>query len=79
MHIAPDRQPRHHPTTQFFTGRLPYLPPNEQRQSTEGKIHHDTDGTYITAYRNIWMASTNCTNDDYSKGSGTFCVYSEWS
>ena len=30
--LAPDRQPRQHPTTQFFTGR----PPNQQRQSTEG-------------------------------------------
>jgi len=22
----------------FFTGRLPFLPPNQQRQSTEGKL-----------------------------------------
>ena len=25
-----------HPTAQFFTGRMPFLPPNQQRQSTEG-------------------------------------------
>jgi len=25
------------PTTQFFTGRMPLLPANQQRQSTEGK------------------------------------------
>jgi len=30
-------QPCQHPTTQFFTGRMPFLPPNQQRQSTEGK------------------------------------------
>ena len=30
------RQPRQHLTTQFFTGRMPFLPPNQQRQSTEG-------------------------------------------
>jgi len=30
------RQPCQHPTTQFFTGRMPLLPPNQQRQSTEG-------------------------------------------
>jgi len=24
------------PTTQFFTGQMPFLPPNEQHQSTEG-------------------------------------------
>jgi len=27
-----------HLTTQFFTGRMPFLPPNQQRQSTEGTI-----------------------------------------
>jgi len=26
------------PTTQFFTGRMPFLLPNQQRQSTEGKM-----------------------------------------
>jgi len=30
------RQPCQQPTTQFFTGRMPFLPPNQQRQSTEG-------------------------------------------
>jgi len=25
-------------TTQFFTGRMPFLPPNQQRQSTEGLV-----------------------------------------
>jgi len=32
------RQPHQHPTTQLFTGRMPFLPPNQQRQSTEGNI-----------------------------------------
>jgi len=36
LHLAPDRQPRQHPTTQFVTGRMSFLPPNQQRQSTEG-------------------------------------------
>ena len=35
LHLAPDREPRQHPTTQFFIGRMPFLPPNQQRQSTE--------------------------------------------
>ena len=30
---AHPRQPRQHPTTQFFTGKMPFLPPNQQRQS----------------------------------------------
>jgi len=37
LHLAPDRQPYQHPTTPFFTGRMPFLPPNQQRQSSEGK------------------------------------------
>jgi len=36
LHLTPDRKPRQHPTTQVFTGRMPFLPPNQQRQSTEG-------------------------------------------
>ena len=36
LHLAPDRQPCQHPTTQFFTGRMPFLSPNQQCQSTEG-------------------------------------------
>ena len=30
------RQPRQHQTAQFFTGRMPFLPPKQQCQSTEG-------------------------------------------
>ena len=37
LHLTPDRQPRQHLTTQFFTGRMPFLPPNQQRQSTKGQ------------------------------------------
>ena len=37
LHLAPDRLPRQHPTAQFFTGRMPFLPPNQQSQSAEGK------------------------------------------
>jgi len=45
LHLAPDRQPHQHPTSQFFTGRMPFLPPNQQRQSTESK---STEGKKIT-------------------------------
>ena len=31
------------PTSSFFTGRMPFLSPNQQCQSTEGKISHSTD------------------------------------
>jgi len=26
------------PTLKFFAGRMPFLPPNQQRQSTEGTV-----------------------------------------
>jgi len=46
LHLAPDRQPRQHPTTKFFTGWMaiwmPFLLPNQQRQSTEGKDSKDS-------------------------------------
>ena len=29
------------PHHSVFTGRMPFLPPNQQRQSTEGIIHHN--------------------------------------
>ena len=38
QHLAPGRLPRQHLTTQVFTGRMPFLPPNQQRQSTEGNL-----------------------------------------
>ena len=28
------------PATQFFTGRMPFLPPNQQCQSTEGTVQN---------------------------------------
>jgi len=36
LHLDPDTQPCQHPTTQFFTGRMAFLPSNQQCQSTEG-------------------------------------------
>jgi len=36
LHLAPDRQPHQHTITLFFTGQMPFLPPNQQHQSTEG-------------------------------------------
>jgi len=35
--LHPDRKPRQQPTTQFLTGWMPFLPSNQQRQSTEGQ------------------------------------------
>jgi len=39
LHLAPDSEHPYTPapTTQFFTGRMPFLSPNQQHQSTEGR------------------------------------------
>ena len=40
MQVCISLQPDNHTSTpllSFFTGRMPFLPPNQQRQSTEGK------------------------------------------
>jgi len=39
---AHSRQSCQHPTTEFSTGRMPFLPPNQQHQSTEGIIFEKT-------------------------------------
>jgi len=39
LHLAPDRQPRQHPTAQVFKGQMPFLLPNQQCQSTEESNH----------------------------------------
>ena len=55
-------------TPPFFTGRMPFLPPNQQRQSTEGKKKVQTTlkiNYRETVYRNIenikqhWLPATD--------------------
>jgi len=43
-----------HPTTQFFTGRMPFLLPNQQRQSTEGMY------VYIMLYYCFKILTVHC-------------------
>ena len=38
LHLAPNIQPHQHPITLFFTGRINFLPPNQQRQSAEDNL-----------------------------------------
>jgi len=40
----------HHPL--FFTGRMPFLPPNQQRQSTEGRTSRGRELSYTGLPRN---------------------------
>jgi len=46
MQVCTLLQTNNHTSTRplkFFTGRMPFLPPNQQRQSTEGKVHFFRD------------------------------------
>jgi len=45
MHVCTSLQTDNHTSTsplKCFTGRMPFLPPNQQRQSTEGPSHCQT-------------------------------------
>jgi len=42
----------HHPTI-FFTGRMPFLPPNQQCQSTDGNTTLENCICYFTAYKPV--------------------------
>ena len=42
MHLTPDRMTTPAPHHSVFTGWMPFLPPNQQRQSTEGTDFPDT-------------------------------------
>jgi len=43
------------PPLSFFTGRMPFLPPNQQRQSTEG-INEDNN---YSRFSNLWHENKN--------------------
>jgi len=56
------RQPCQHPITQIFTGRMPFLPPNQQRQSTEALeysiqltvVSYTFHQNQLSALQNVW-------------------------
>jgi len=55
----------HASTTQFFAGRMPFVPPNQQRQSSEG--------SYISTYMPVMCWVKKCmakrkTKEDLEKG-----------
>ena len=56
----------------FFTGRMPFLPPNQQRQSTEGK-----DKDYITMSQSfLWATRTKkCIQHKNVNGKGNHSPY----
>jgi len=53
LHLIPDNHANISPL-KFFTGRTPFLPPNQQRPSTEGKSKH-----WYTYIQSIWQSKDN--------------------
>jgi len=51
LHLIPDNH-ANIPPLSFFTGRMPFLPPNQQRQSTEGTnvnvVHGSIHFTFLS-------------------------------
>jgi len=58
--ICKSAQPRQHPTTRFFTGRKPFLPPNQQCTSTEGYIQYIVQ-SYTASVTGIHWTVSGCT------------------
>jgi len=48
LHLTPDRYLWQQPPLNFFTSWMLFLPPNQQRQSTEGRIKSRTSVANIT-------------------------------
>jgi len=66
LHLAPDRQiTTPAPHRAVFTGRMPFLTPNQQRRSTEGlarlmELHINSAQSFIIADREGEGGVTNC-------------------
>jgi len=53
------------PPLGFLTGRMPFLPPNQQRQSTEGKGTEGRTETYATNNTNVFHATFSTSGLSY--------------
>jgi len=67
LHLAPDRKRCQHPATQFFTSRMPFLPPNQQHQSTEG-----TNDLYYILKRSVMQQNQEFSKEEHVSSSPMF-------
>ena len=71
LHLDPDRQPRRHPTTRLFTGRMPFLLPNQQCQSTEGIVYNlytkgPLNGCVCVIHIHFWLFTLSQRKTNYT-------------
>jgi len=62
MQVCTSLQTDNHASTprlSFFTGRMPFLPPNQQRQSTEGIMSRTTGTQNSRPYRRTMTSDTD--------------------
>jgi len=60
MQVCASLQTDNHASTpllSFFTGRMPFLPPNQRCQSTEGKFNSDSTNT--KQFDSVWFSARN--------------------
>jgi len=63
MQVCTSLQTDNHASTpplSFFTGRVPFLPPNQQRQSTEGQDQLDNHRYYISRRKRRVPVCVSC-------------------
>jgi len=70
--LQTDSWSRQHPSTQFYTGRMPFLPPNQQCQSTEANDNILYTNMTTKDKQNKYRVPTNPTNKNSSRLKGTF-------
>jgi len=66
LHHAPDNHASTPPLS-FFTDRMPFLPPNQQRQSTEGQTILSEWSTYAVHLYMLQMLYNCCQAVQFSK------------
>jgi len=78
MQVCTSLQTNNHASTpllSFFTGRMPFLPPNQQRQSTEGTKLHRHNSRKVESYISS-AYSCFCNNFNSITGKSSFSALS---
>jgi len=72
VQVCTSLQTDNHASTQplsFFTGWMPFLPPNQQRQSTEGNLVLDTNSIFVL--QEFYYTQIQILNNHFTSTTGT--------